>query len=69
MRPVVSASFFALACALAQPALAQLEDKPVPMDKAPFHIPVFQNDYLILLNVNIPPGRNTGYRPRRGDGT
>jgi hypothetical protein len=31
------------------------------MDKAPFHIPVFSNDYLILLNVNIPPGRNTGY--------
>ena len=30
------------------------------MDKAPFHIPVFQNDYIILLNVNIPPGRNTG---------
>src|SRR5258707_3441502 len=61
MRHVVSASLFVLACALAQPALAQLEDKPVPMDKAPFHIPVFANDYLILLNVNIPPGRNTGY--------
>ena len=54
-------SVFALACVLAKPAFAQLEDKPVPMDKAPFHIPVFSNDYMILLNVNIPPGRNTGY--------
>ena len=37
------------------------------MDKAPFHIPVFQNDYLILLNVNIPPGRNTGYHIHYAD--
>jgi hypothetical protein len=67
MRPVVSASFAVLAFALAQPALAQLEDKPVPMDKAPFHIPVFSNEYLILLNVNIPPGRNTGYHIHYAD--
>src|SRR5206468_3878048 len=45
----------------------QLEDKPVPMDKAPFHIPVFQNDWIILLNVNIPPGRNTGYHIHYAD--
>jgi hypothetical protein len=74
MRHVVSASLFALVFALAQPASAQLEekpvpleDKPVPMDKAPFHIPVFANDYLILLNVNIPPGRNTGYHTHYAD--
>jgi hypothetical protein len=54
MRPVLSTSVVVLACALAQPVLAQLEDKPVPMDKAPFHIPIFANDYIILLNVNIP---------------
>ena len=74
MRQVVSASLFALACALSPPASAQHEDKPVPieqkpvpMDKAPFHIPVFANDYLILLNVNIPPGRNTGYHIHYAD--
>jgi len=77
MRPVISASLFVLACVLAQPALAQptsapaasdrIEDKPVPMDKAPFHIPVFANDYIILLNVNIPPGRNTGYHIHYAD--
>jgi hypothetical protein len=58
---------FVLACALAQPAATQVEDKAVPMDKAPFHIPVFSNDYLILLNVNIPPGRNTGYHIHYAD--
>ena len=72
MRHVVSASLLVLAGALAQPAAAQvqdkpLQDKPVPMDKAPFHIPVFSNEYLILLNVNIPPGRNTGYHIHYAD--
>jgi hypothetical protein len=65
MRYLLSASLFVLA--LVQPALAQLEEKPVPMDKAPFHIPVFANDYIILLNVNIPPGRNTGYHIHYAD--
>ena len=32
----------------AGPALAQLEDKPVVMERAPFHIPVFPNDYIVL---------------------
>src|ERR1700757_3536694 len=67
LRNVIAASLFVLTCALAQPASAQLEDKPVPMEKAPFHIPVFSNDYLILLNVNIPPGRNTGYHIHYAD--
>jgi hypothetical protein len=66
MRHAVFASAV-LTFTLAQPALAQLEDKPVPMDKAPFHIPVFQNDWIILLNVNIPPGRNTGYHIHYAD--
>src|SRR5205085_3324506 len=61
MRYAVSASIAVLSFMLATPANAQLEDRPVRMEQAPFHIPVFQNDYLILLNVNIPPGRNTGY--------
>src|SRR5260221_8970242 len=67
MRYAVSASIAFLAAALASPAIAQLEDKPVRMEKAPFHIPVFSNDYLILLNVNIPPGRNTGYHIHYAD--
>src|SRR5580704_7967002 len=67
MRYAVSAFIAVLTVVLASPANAELEDKPVRMEKAPFHIPVFQNDYLILLNVNIPPGRNTGYHIHYAD--
>jgi hypothetical protein len=67
MRHVVSVSLFVLVYALAQPMSGQIEDKPVPMDKAPFHIPVFSNEYIILMKVNIPPGRNTGYHTHYAD--
>src|SRR5215831_15348039 len=67
MRYAISASITIFAAVLASPAIAQLEDKPVRMEKAPFHIPVFQNDCLILLNVDIPPGRNTGYHIHYAD--
>jgi hypothetical protein len=49
-----------IASAFIQPAFAQLEDQPVPIVKAPFHVPLWQNDYVTLLNVNVPPGRTTG---------
>src|SRR5260370_3934621 len=65
MRHVILLSV--LAWARGDPAFAQLQEKPVPMDKAPFHIPVFSNDYIVLLNVNIPPGRNTGYHIHYAD--
>jgi hypothetical protein len=66
MRQLIAGSV-GLLLLCAAPVLAQLEDKPVPMERAPFHIPVFQNDYIILLNVNIPPGRNTGYHIHHSD--
>ncbi|MED5535989.1 MAG: hypothetical protein VX690_09895 [Pseudomonadota bacterium] len=67
MRHVISVSLFVLAYALAQPSSAQLEDNPVPMDKAPFHVPVFSNDYITLLRINIPPGRDTGFHTHYAD--
>jgi hypothetical protein len=67
MRPFVSALFLALACNSAGPALAQHDEVPVRMDKAPFHIPVFSNEHVIVLNVNIPPSRNTGYHTHYAD--
>src|SRR5215475_10834774 len=66
MRQLIAGSA-GLLVLFAAPALAQLDDKPVAMERAPFHIPVFQNDYIILLNVNIPPGRNTGYHIHHSD--
>jgi hypothetical protein len=44
-----------------QGAAATLAEKPVPIQQAPYHRPVFSNQYITLLDVYIPPGRNTGY--------
>jgi hypothetical protein len=49
------------ALALAFPAMAQDETAAVPVEKAAYHVPVFRNDYLTLLRVNIPPQRSAGY--------
>jgi len=64
MKHVISASLFVLSCALAQPASAQpasapIEDKPCHGQGSVSHS-VFSNDYLIVLNVNIPPAQH-GY--------
>ena len=67
MRHITSVLLFVLAYALAQTAFAQIEDEPVPMERAPFHVPVFSNDYIILLSINIPPGRDTGYHTHFAD--
>ena len=40
MRPLLAASFFAFACAIAGPAMAQNEEVGVPILKAPYHLPV-----------------------------
>ena len=56
----------ALAFASTIPALAQSE-MPVPILKAPYHLPVFKNEYVTLLNIYVPPGRNTGYHTHTGD--
>ena len=51
-----------LICGFAQPALAQNANPPVvPVEKAAFHVPVFQNEYVTVLNVFIPPNRASGY--------
>lgn len=33
----------------------------VPVEQAPYHVPVFSNDYVTLLDVFIPPGRTSGF--------
>ena len=37
------------------------EGPAVPVDKAAYHVPVFGNDYVALLRVNIPSQRSAGY--------
>ena len=67
MKPLLAASLFALACAFATPAVAQNDDAAVPILKAPYHLPVFTNEYLTVLKIFIPPGRNTGYHTHTED--
>ncbi len=50
-----------------QGAAAQTEEKPVPIAQAPYHRPVFTNQYLTMLDVYVPPGRNTGYHTHSQD--
>ncbi len=47
--------------------VAQEEERAVPILQAPFHLPVFRNEYITLLNVNVPPGKTTGYHIHTGD--
>jgi hypothetical protein len=60
MRHLITASLAALACTLALPAAAQTEPPVVPVEKAPYHLPIFKNDLVMLLNVYLPPGGGKG---------
>ena len=33
----------------------------MPVDKAAYHVPVFRNDLIAVLRVNIPSHRSAGY--------
>jgi hypothetical protein len=65
-RPV--AAFVAvLTCMLAPAAWAVDEEVAVPLEKAPFHLPVFKNDYIAMLKIDLPPHRNTGFHTHSND--
>lgn len=42
-------------------AAAATDPVVVPVESAPFHFQVFENDYVKFLNVLIPPGKVGGY--------
>lgn len=67
MRPLLLASFLLSAWALAVPTSAPAEEQGVPIVQAPFHLPVFHNEYVLVLNVDVPPQRNTGYHTHTND--
>lgn len=67
MKPLLTAAFAASICALVYPAATIAEEQGVPIVQAPFHLPVFKNEYVLLLNVTVPPGRNTGYHIHTND--
>jgi hypothetical protein len=61
MRNISPAALAICAFALSSPAFAETDGAPVPVEKASFHLPVFRNDYVMLLDVYIPPGRTANY--------
>jgi hypothetical protein len=71
MRQLLTAAFVALACTFVQPAMAQDQGPAVPIavpiERAPYHLPVFTNEYVTVLNVYVPPQRNTGYHTHSRD--
>src|SRR5207249_2710488 len=67
MKVVLQALLFVLVCIFAAPATAQDEEVGVPIVKAPYHLPVFTNEYVTVLKVDIPPGRNAGYHTHTED--
>ncbi len=67
MKVVLRASLVVLVCIFAAPATAQDEEVGVPIVKAPYHLPIFTNEYVTVLKIDIPPGRNTGYHTHTED--
>jgi hypothetical protein len=66
MRLILIAAVVAFA-GMTSPALAQGEEGSVPIEKAPYHLPVFSNDYVTVLKIEIPPQRDTGYHTHARD--
>ena len=66
MRLIVPAVILALV-GIVPPSFAQGEEGPVPIEKAPYHLPVFSNEYVTVLKIEIPPQRDTGYHTHTRD--
>jgi hypothetical protein len=67
MKQLLTVAFVGLACTLVQPAMAQDQGPAVPIEKAPYHLPVFTNEYVTMLHIYVPPQRNTGYHTHSRD--
>jgi len=61
------AAALALPCLLAPAAFAEEEGHAVPIEKAPFHQPVFKNEFVTVLKIDVPPHRNTGFHTHTAD--
>ena len=69
-----AAAAVVVGCALAQPMAAQNGERAVPILQAPFHVPVFTNEYVTLLKIDggvlaevIPGQADRGMSLRAGD--
>ena len=53
MRLILPAVVLALA-GVAPPALAQSEERGVPVDMAPYHLPIFTNEFVTVAQDRDP---------------
>lgn len=60
MRRMTSALLCFGALVMPQSAVAQ-DDRPVPVEEAAYHWPVFKNDIVMVMRVYFPPGRGSNY--------
>lgn len=67
MRHLAALACFGLACMLSPAAIADDESPAVPIEKAPFHLPVFKNDLVTVLKIDLPPHRTTGFHTHTTD--
>jgi hypothetical protein len=61
MRTLLKALLIIGMFAPAHVASAQDEGKPVPVQKAAYHWPIFSNEYVMLLRVYMAPGKGSNY--------
>jgi hypothetical protein len=67
MKQFISTALLVLASVFSMSAGAQSKDEPLLMHDAPFHVPIFANDDVIVMRINIPPGRDTGFHTHYAD--
>jgi hypothetical protein len=67
VKSLLATLVFAFVCIVAAPVMAQKEAPGEPILKAPYHLPVFTNEFVTVLKIYIPPGRNTGYHTHTDD--
>jgi hypothetical protein len=71
-RSAVVAILSAIAFAFVYPQPVQAQNdvstvQVVPVLKAPYHLPVFKNEYVTMANIYIPPGGKTGFHKHTGE--
>ncbi|HUO23895.1 MAG TPA: hypothetical protein VMU59_15380 [Caulobacteraceae bacterium] len=67
-RVALLAAFAAGALLAQAPARAGTADDPVlEVVQTDYHVPLFSNQYVTVVDVNIPPGRGTNFHNHRDD--
>jgi hypothetical protein len=66
MRYLLKALLVACLLAPIHPMLAQ-DEKPVPVEKAAYHWPIFSNDYIMMLRVYMRPGKGSNFHIHSND--